>query len=281
MFTAIKERFEWHIMKKIAAAHPFFAMKGRLLSMRDAEALLKGREIPDGKDVIKQARIELGIPEPINGVESTKRAALTQGILSTHILRRIIAVAASLAILCGFFTFTNIGRAFAESIYKVIVNIVSGSLQSHNRNSAGNIEPIDFSEIPNEFESLKEIAEITGRQIIVPGNDDDKLTQFSTHVVGAQSLVIKSIYTTRKGIGYTLVQTLYSDATLWGSFASTTDDNVCTIEIPLGIKAYVSTMLDGTAYAEAYGLGYDINVSSVDMCADDIQELVFNLKVFS
>ncbi len=280
MFNAFKEQIEWYRMKKIAAAHPFFAMKGRLLSRRDAELLLRGREIPDGKEVVRLARAELGIPEPAdNGATSTPKLTGLQGLLSTRALRNGIAIAASLVLLCGFFAFSNTGRAFAENIYKVIVSIFDGSLQSRNENAADNIQPIDFSKLPSEFESLEEIAELTGRPIIVSGNGNDTLTQFTTRVVGKESLAIVSYYAQGNGSMYTLVQTLYNGSSSWGGFVSTVDENVVIVEIPLGIKAYLSTMTDGTVYAEAYGLGYDINVSSSDMCLNDIQELMLNCKL--
>ena len=60
----IRKQIIWHKMRRLAATHPFFCRKHGLLSMREAKSLLRGREIPDGIEVLRQARIELGIPEP-------------------------------------------------------------------------------------------------------------------------------------------------------------------------------------------------------------------------
>ena len=274
MFNAIREQIEWYRMKRIASAHPFFEIKGRLLSKRDAEALLQGREIPDGREVVRQARAELGIPEPIDGAASTKRAPGCQGWLSTHALRKVIAVTASLIILSGFLSFSDTGRAFAESIYKVIVSIINGSLQSHNESVTDNIEPIDFSVLPNEFESLEEIAAITKRPIVVLNSEGIILSEYSAHIVGEESLVIISTYTQDGMRTCTLVQSLNNNFVLWGGYYNTIDENVEEVDLVIGIKAYLSVMDEGAIYAEAFGQGYDINISSYDMSIGEIRDIL-------
>lgn len=69
--SKISEKIIWYRTKRLAAAHPFFQRKNGLLSMREAKALLQGREIPDGHAVLRQARIELGIPEPVSGAATS------------------------------------------------------------------------------------------------------------------------------------------------------------------------------------------------------------------
>ncbi len=53
----------WREMKKIASSDPFFAIKGNMLTRREAEALLRRRDVPSGKEVVRKIRTELNIPE--------------------------------------------------------------------------------------------------------------------------------------------------------------------------------------------------------------------------
>ncbi len=73
----IREQVIWYRTRRLAAAHPFFHRKNGLLSMREAKALLQGREIPDGHEVLRQARIELSIPELVsNATTSSEKNTL-------------------------------------------------------------------------------------------------------------------------------------------------------------------------------------------------------------
>lgn len=53
----------WREMKKTASSHPFFAIKGNMITRREAEALLQRRDIPSGKEVVRKIRTELNIPK--------------------------------------------------------------------------------------------------------------------------------------------------------------------------------------------------------------------------
>lgn len=52
-------------MKKIALNHPFFASRKNVLSERAAEKILRENSPTDVKEVIRRARPECGITEPI------------------------------------------------------------------------------------------------------------------------------------------------------------------------------------------------------------------------
>lgn len=276
----MREQIIWYKMKKLAAAHPFFSRKGGLLSRREAKALLHGREIPDGHEVVRQARIELGIPEPVSGATITpeKTARSYARGLSPFSLRRGVVYLPALLIVFGFFTMTEVGAAFVKDIYNVIVSVFDGSLLSRNENAPDHVKPIDFAALPTEFESLEAVAEATGRQIVIPGDSDDVLLSFSVHMVGNETLVIRSKYTRTDGNQYAVVQSLYNDSALWSGANSTTEDSINAIELAIGIKAYLSTMEDGTVYAEAFDIGHDLNISSTTLSLEKLKEVVLNLK---
>ena len=274
----IREQVIWYRTKRLAAAHPFFHRKNGLLSMSEAKALLQGREIPDGHEVLRQARIELGIPEPVSGAATSPGKTFCNTVIRGHSfsLRKGLVCLSVLLIVFGFFTMTEAGAALAKGLYNVVVSVFDGSLLSRNEGTTGYVKPIDFAALPAEFESLEAVAKATGRQVVIPGGSDDVLLSFSVHMVSKEMLVIKSKYIVDEK-KYTIVQTLYNDLTLWGGYYNAAD-NVITMESGIGITTYLSIMEDETVYAEAFGAGYDINVSSTELPLDDLQEIIGNLE---
>ena len=274
----IREQVIWYRTKRLAEAHPFFHRKNGLLSMSEAKALLQGREIPDGHEVLRQARIELGIPEPVSGAATSPGKTFCNTVIRGHSfsLRRGLVCLSVLLIVFGFFTMTEAGAALAKGLYNVVVSVFDGSLLSRNEGTTGYVKPIDFAALPAEFESLEAVAKATGRQVVIPGGSDDVLLSFSVHMVSKEMLVIKSKYIVDEK-KYTIVQTLYNDLTLWGGYYNAAD-NVITMESGIGITTYLSIMEDETVYAEAFGAGYDINVSSTELPLDDLQEIIGNLE---
>ena len=277
--SKIREKIIWYRMKRLAAAHPFFHRKNGLLSMREAKVLLRGREIPDGHAVLRQARIELGIPEPVSGAATSPGKTFCNTVIRGHSfsLRKGLVCLSVLLIVFGFFTMTEAGAALAKGLYNVIISVFDGSLLSRNEGTTGYVKPIDFAALPAEFESLEAVAEATGRQIVIPGSSDDVLLSFSVHIIGDDALVIGSKYARIDGKKYAVVQSLYNDSAFWGGYYNAADD-VITMESGIGITTYLSIMEDETIYAEAFGVGYDINVSSIELPLDDLQEIIGNLE---
>ena len=276
--SKISEKIIWYRTKRLAAAHPFFHRKNGLLSMREAKTLLREKEIPDGQEVVRRARIELGIPEPVSSatISSGKTLFSTVSRGRYFVLRRGLICLSVLLIVFGLFTMTEAGTAFAKGIYNVIVSVFDGSLLSRNEDAEGYVKPIDFAALPAEFESLEAVAEATGRQIVIPGSSDSTMLSFTAHVIGQKMLVVKSQYIV-DGKEYAVVQSLYNDSAFWGGYYNAADD-VITMESGIGITTYLSIMEDETVYAEAFGAGYDINVSSTELPLDDLQEIIGNLE---
>ena len=277
--SKISEKIIWYRTKRLAAAHPFFHRKNGLLSMREAKALLRGREIRDGHAVLRQASIELGIPEPVSGAATSPGKTFCNTVIRGHSfsLRKGLVCLSVLLIVFGFFTMTEAGAALAKGLYNVIISVFDGSLLSRNEGTTGYVKPIDFAALPAEFESLEAVAEATGRQIVIPGSSDDVLLSFSVHIIGDDALVIGSKYARIDGKKYAVVQSLYNDSAFWGGYYNAADD-VITMESGIGITTYLSIMEDETIYAEAFGVGYDINVSSIELPLDDLQEIIGNLE---
>lgn len=248
--------------------------------MSEAKARLQGREIPDGHEVLRQARVELGIPEPVSNVTISSGKTLFSTVSRGRyfVMRRGLVCLSVLLIIFGFFTMTEAGAALAKGLYNVIISVFDGSLLSRNEGTTGYVKPIDFAALPAEFESLEAVAEATGRQVVIPVGSDDVLLSFSVHMVGNEALVTRSKYCREDGKQYTISQSLYNDSVLWSRANSTTEDSIDTIELAIGIKAYLSTMEDGTVYAVAFDTGHDINVISTMLSLEELKEVLLNIR---
>ena len=278
--SKISEKIIWYRTKRLAAAHPFFHRKNGLLSMREAKTLLREKEIPDGQEVVRRARIELGIPEPVSGAATSPGKTFCNTVIRGHSfsLRKGLVCLSVLLIVFGFFTMTEAGAALAKGLYNVIISVFDGSLLSRNEGTTGYVKPIDFAALPAEFESLEAVAEATGRQVVIPVGSDDVLLSFSVHMVGNEALVTRSKYCREDGKQYTISQSLYNDSVLWSRANSTTEDSIDTIALAIGIKAYLSTMEDGTVYAVAFDTGHDINVISTMLSLEELKEVLLNIR---
>lgn len=260
----------WHRTRRLAKAHPFFGGKGRLLSLRAAKAMLRGRDIPDGSAVILRARAELGMP-------CRESAAPSPAVASGRLRRGLACAFAVLLALC-LFAATDTGKVLADEIYGAVAQVFNGYLVAHNINSSDSkAASIDFALLPSEFVSLNDVADTTGRAIIVP-DDGSILLSFSVHILGNEQLVVRSKYQTEDNRQFTISQSLYNSETLWSSAASMDESKADRISIKVADQAYISTMEDGTVYVEAFGDGFNMMISSANLSLDELAELALGLK---
>ncbi len=281
MISFLKEKIEWHRMKMVAFDHPYFDIKKHALSERAAEQLLREHRVLDVKEVLRRARIECGIPQP-TGAEGNHDPYI-DWLQQTHqpifLFRRFAIVVIAALLLAGFLTLTKPGIALAQELYEVIVSVVDGTLRAQNRGIPEEVDPIDFSKLPAEFSSMEEIAQLTGRVIFVPAEGDGMLIGFSTTLMNSEMMAISSNYIREDGTSYRIAQTIYNSDTYWADASSSVTDEMMILSLPVGITVYLSQMEDGTVYAAAFDVGYDLNIASTDLTLEELQELVKGIQL--
>lgn len=275
--SLIKKNILWYRMKSVALKHPFFRRKDGLLKRSEARKIIKACNVLDGAEVIRQAKAELGI-NSVPYIYGTKKYIHRTQILATA--KKKLAYIIIIMMTIGFLTLTDTGIAFAQNIYKIVISVVEGALLSKNTAPK---EDVSFSleNVPDEFETLAAVGRFINYPIVVPGNEDDKLVSFSTQLIGEEILIVRSNYIRLDRRQYVIVQSMYSTESLWGGYYSVKEDGTTRIEAGIGLDAYISTMDDGTVYAELYGVGYDINISSIELSVDSIRDIVLNLNILS
>jgi len=166
----------------------------------------------------------------------------------------------------------------AHAAYEIIVQILNGTLVSRNSKIPDEVDPIDFSSLPSEYTRLEEVAQVTGRSVLIPG-DESTLVSFSTVVLGSEMMVINSTYISSSGKQYTFVQTIHNDNSLWSGAVSSSTDELETIVLPIGITVYIGQMEDGTVFAQAYSPGLDFNISSIDLALQEMRGLIEEIQL--
>ncbi len=282
MIRFIRDRIEWQRMKMIAFDHPYFDIRAHRLSERKAERIIRKHQVRDVKEVIRIARIECGIPEPEESESShapiiDRRRDMRAS--STFRFRRAIIAFVAAVTFIGFFTLTKPGVAFAQEIYKVVVRIFDGTLMARNNKMPDEISPIDFSKLPAEYSTLEEAAEATGRAIVVPDSNDSTLVEFFTDTIDNEMMLVSAKYLRGDGKSYRIAQTIHNKNSLWAGAASTIDDDLASTELSIGVTIYFGEMTDGTVYAEAYGAGFDLNLSSTELSLKELQEVVLGAQI--
>lgn len=130
----------WYRTRRLAKAHPFFGGKGRLLSLRAAKAMLRGRDIPDGSAVILSARAELGMPCREPAAPSSGR------------LRRGLACAFAVLLALCLFAATETGKALADEMYSYAIRLFENRLVTRREGQSGT-ETEYNSQIADNFAS--------------------------------------------------------------------------------------------------------------------------------
>ena len=268
--SGIREGILWYKTRRLAASHPFFRRPKGLLSRREAKRLLGDNTIFDGQAVIQQVRVELGIPVSA----ATEPPRLGKGGFPP-LWRKAAIGLVILLLVVGFFTMTDAGVAFAKNIYRVIVRVTDGLLLAQGDSALDDAASMDYSSLPAELESPEAVAAATGREIVIPGGED-VLTSFTVHTPCEDMVVIRSEYSRENGDQYIISQTLYNNAVSWGSTNITTGE-ITTVESGIDAIAYLSTMVDGTVYAEIYGDCCNVSIRSATIELNELQDIVNGL----
>ena len=102
------------------------------------------------------------------------------------------------------------------------------------------------------------------------------MTSFTVHTPSEDMVVIRSEYSRENGDQYIISQTLYNNAVSWGSTNITTGE-ITTVESEIDAIAYLSTMVDGTVYAEIYGDCCNVSIRSATIELNELQDIVNGL----
>lgn len=257
--------FERKRIERIALEHPFFDMHAPLLNKRELHAALAQGPKKTGPQVIAEVREELGISHSPNLQERRSFAEALRDASFVPSFRRTVVLAALSLLLVLFMTVTVPGRAFAEEVYSIIINLVDGMLSAYNTIPSHNINSSDFASLPSDLETPHELAKYIDCPVFV---SNDTLTFFEYDTDTPEVLSCLSQYKNSQELSYVISQEMYGPSISWGASVDTQSDSV-EFETPSGIKLFLNQSHDGTFFAIGFYDSYTLNISCKDVSQEE------------
>ena len=278
-------------IKKLLQEHPYLIDSAFVRSRSEAILFANENDVTI-EDFIERARNSSSLPTSSWDVfteaiarkhdrKLQKNEVLKPDIISTHntmprSLRRAVAVLIAIVILTGFFTMTKPGIAMAQAVYRIVVVLLNGQLIAQQNMPPDDISPIDFENIPKQFESLEQAARLIGRPVASIEYEDAVLVDISTNLADGIMVMLKTQYQINDSVLY-LTQVFYDGVTSWGSVVGTDAIELIT-ELQDGNVMYIGYMHDGTVYGNAYSKSYNISVTSNDIDARKLSDVVMEMR---
>lgn len=111
-------------IEKVAFDHPFFEMNGKVLSKKEAKAIIRSAVVrKSGVEIVAEACHKAGIPRPDSVDVPNSIFDRFKEIFAVPVIRRIGIIAIALILLVVFFAATPVGRAIAESVIQYFATL--------------------------------------------------------------------------------------------------------------------------------------------------------------
>lgn len=257
--------FERKRIERIALDHPFFDMHPQLLTRKELRAVLAQGPRKSGPQVIAEVRKELGMIYAPDCQNQRTFAEALRDVSFVPSFRRTVAVVALCLLMIFFMVFTVPGRAFAEEVYSIIINLVDGMLSAYNTIPSHNINSSDFASLPSDLETPHELAKYIDCPVFV---SNDTLTFFEYDTDTPEVLSCLSQYKNSQELSYVISQEMYGPSISWGASVDTQSDSV-EFETPSGIKLFLNQSHDGTFFAIGFYDSYTLNISCKDVSQEE------------
>lgn len=256
--------FERKRIERIALDHPYFDMHAPLLTKKELRTILAQSPHKTGPQVVAEVKKELGIAfTPVTQEKRTLAEALRDASFVPS-FRRAVVLSVFCLLLALFMTFTVPGRAFAEEVYSIIINLVDGMLNARNSIPYQSQQAPDFSSLPADIKTPQELSTYLDYPVF---RSNETLSLFEYDTDTPEVLSIFSKYQTENGGSFTISQDVYGPNISWSVSIDANNDMKETIMLS-GIKLYLNRASDATVYAIGFSETYSLCISSCDLSQD-------------
>ena len=198
-------------IERTAFDHPFFDVRGRVLSRREANAIIHSAETrKSGVEVVFEACDRIGVPRPSFDDNHESVLDRFKELFSVPAFRRAGIIAVVVILLVVFFAATPVGRAVAESVIHYIATLFdNGAVMVNQSDSDERIIPVNQEPFTGESEvqanpdveiyinTFDEFTAITGVQPAILPYPYEELKYY--YDISDGFLRLRVVYETLKG----------------------------------------------------------------------------------
>ena len=255
--------FERKRIERIALDHPYFDMHAQLLTKEELRTILAQDPRKTGPQVISEVKKELGMDCSPDEQEKRTFAEALHDASFVPSFRRMIVLGVLSLLLVLFMTLTIPGRAFAEEVYSIIIDLIDGTLGARNISFYDNDDKIiDFSSLTLDYTTPKELSNHLDHPIIAA---NDELVQFEYDIITSEFMTTTTQYKLEEDTYYEITQDFYGPSTSWGA-GNNAQINSVIVETTFGVQVFINQSSDGTLYAIGFGDNYSFRIT----CSDSI-----------
>jgi len=195
-------------------------------------------------------------------------------------IKAVAACLVALLIIGG--GFTESGQAFAQEAYAVIVGLFNGAFSirqdMQNMQDKESVLPLNYSDLPETFESIHEAAEFMPRPVVFIESDDASLVDILTLKEDGMYITLQITYSLTTGYTLIIWQDFFDPNTASAGYATPADELPDKYMLENGIEIYYGEDNRGEAYAKAvYPYGH-VTMSGNGLALDTLKDLLPQIK---
>ncbi len=148
--------------------------------------------------------------------------------------------------------FAESGRAFAQEAYAVIANWINGVFSIRQGfHSEESVMPLNYSELPEAFESIEDAAEFLQRPVVVIESDLLTMVDIQTFKEDGISITLQTTYSLQTGNTVIVWQDCFDPTVQSSGSATPADKHPYTHSLDDGTIVYYGVDSVGDAYGHA------------------------------
>lgn len=186
-----------------------------------------------------------------------------------------VAAASLVALMIIGGGFTESGRAFAQEAYAVITNWINGVFSiRQGMHSEESVMPLNYSGLPETFESIEDAAEFLQRPVVVIESDLLTMVDIQTFKADGISITLQTTYSLQNENTVIVWQDCYDPTVQSYGVSTQAEEHPEKYTLENGLDIYYGEDGFGEAYAQVvYPYGH-VFISGSDLNLETLQKLL-------
>ena len=186
-----------------------------------------------------------------------------------------VAAASLVALMIIGGGFTESGRAFAQEAYAVIANWINGVFSIRQGvHSEESVMPLNYSELPETFESIEDAAEFLQRPVVVIEGDLTSMVDIQTFKEDGAFITLQTTYSLQNGNTVIVWQDCYDSTVQSSESATPANKPPEKYTLENGINIYYGEDGFGEVYAQTVIPHGNVFISGSNLDLETLQKLL-------